>query len=107
VVSTIYSKEAWAYSPNGRIKYSLSLSPPKNRQVTAVATLSRVWGSGSAKAFIRQRCDQNSSSSVLCGIRDTADDARSIESGSTITKVTFEVEADRALGHASFLLFIS
>jgi hypothetical protein len=106
MVSSIVTRQLWAFHPSGRFSWSVTVGTPVGRPVLGEVSLARVAGSGHAKAFIRQRCDRVSPDQVQCGISINPDEARSVERGTTISSLTFEVEVNRAYGWANAMVFI-
>src|SRR2546428_1571448 len=93
----------WAIS-SGTFSWTATVGIP-TRTVTAQASLARVDGRGSAKAFIRSYCYQHSSDQVLCPVSPDADSADSVVDIYNAISVTFEVQVRDAYAYATGLVF--
>ena len=93
----------WARS-SGTHSSTITVNVP-NRNVDAFASLSRVSGEGSAKAFIRKYCYQHSSDQILCPFYSNEDNAPSVVYIPNCRSVTFEVRVNDMFGYGIGLVF--
>jgi hypothetical protein len=97
---------AWFWARSGGTNSATQTIGIPTQNVIAQASLSKVDGAGSAKAFIRQYCYMHSPDQRLCAVSPNADDAPSVATINNCTSVTFEVQVNNAYGYGTGLVFI-